>query len=117
MPTSPQLRQPMPPAERRLLGLAVGLTAAIFAVDVDLPPAITVCALYGVVILLGLFSRVRGFPLWSAIVVTLLTTLAAWLSPAGAVTITVVINRALTLVGIWVTAWLVFKYANTGLAL
>jgi PAS domain S-box-containing protein len=107
----------MPPAERRLIGLAIGLTATIFMVDLELPPGITVCALYGVVILLGLFIRARGFSLWTAIVVTLLTTLAASLSPSNAATIPVVINRGLTIVGIWVTAWLVSRYANTGRAL
>jgi PAS domain S-box-containing protein len=109
--------EPVPPADRRLIGIAAGLTTVIFLVDLDLPRGITVCALYGVVILFGLFLRVRGFSLWAAGVVTLLTTVAAWLSPPGAATVVVVINRALTIVGIWVTAWLVNKYANTGLAL
>jgi PAS domain S-box-containing protein len=103
--------------DRRLIGLAAALSAVIFLVDLELPRGITVCALYGVVILLGLFIRARGFPLWAAMVVTLLTTVAAWLSPPGAATLIVVVNRVLTIVGIWVTAWLVSRYARTGVAL
>ena len=117
MPTLTRPLADLPPAERRLVGLAVGLTIAIFIMEVESPAGITVCALYGVVILFGLFVRERGFSLVAAIVVTLLTTMAAWLSPAGSVTISIVINRGLTLVGIWVTAWLVSKYGHAGRAL
>jgi PAS domain S-box-containing protein len=117
MPTLTRQLAGLPPAERRLVGLAIGLTIAIFVMDVEAPVGITVCALYGVVILFGLFVRARGFSLAAAIVVTLLTTMAAWLSPAGSVTIPLVINRGLTLVGIWVTAWLVSKYGHAGRAL
>jgi PAS domain S-box-containing protein len=70
------------------------------------------------VILLGLFTPARGFALWAAVAVTLLTTLGGWLSPSGSgLVMFAVINRALTLVGIWVTAWLVSRYAHTGRAL
>jgi len=117
MPTTAPPHPRLTPSDRRLIGIAAGLTTIIFLVDLELPRGITVCALYGVVILLGLFVRVRGFSLWAAIVVTLLTTVAAWLSPPGAATVVVVVNRGLTIVGIWVTAWLVTRYANTGMAL
>jgi PAS domain S-box-containing protein len=117
MPASRPPRPQLVPGDRRLVGVAAGLTMVIFLVDLDLPRGITVCALYGVVVLLGLFIRAPGFSLWAAVVATLLTTLGAWLSPPGAATIVVVVNRALTIVGIWVTAWLVTRYAKTGVAL
>ena len=93
------------------------LTAAIFLLDLELPLGIAVSALYGVVILFGLFVEARGYALWAAVVVTLLTTIGAWLSPPGGDAAHAIINRALTLIGIWVTAWLVSRYAFTGRAL
>ena len=117
MPTSARRPQPALDADGRLIGLAVGLTIVIFVVDLQVPRGVNVCALYGLVILLGLFVRARGYPLWTAIAVTLLTTIGAWLSPPGAAATIVVLNRALTIIGIWVTAWLVSRYANAGRAL
>ncbi len=93
------------------------LTGGIFVLDLSLPLAIAVCALYGVVILFGLFIEIPSFALWAAGVATLLTTLAAALSPPAAIETHAIVNRALTIVGIWVTAWLVSKYAFTGRAL
>ena len=104
-------------ADRRRIGFAVLLAAAIFLLDLRLPPGIGVPALYGVVILFGLFTPVRGYSLAAAVVVTLLTTLGGWLSLPGGDVGHALINRALTLVGIWVTAWLVARYAYTGRAL
>jgi len=68
MPTTAPPHPRLTPSDRRLIGIAAGLTTIIFLVDLELPRGITVCALYGVVILLGLFVRVRGFSLWAAIV-------------------------------------------------
>jgi PAS domain S-box-containing protein len=117
MPTRNRPPEGPTAADRRRVGYAVLLTTAIFLLDLELPLGIAVPALYGVVILFGLFVHIRGYSLWAAGVVTLLTTLGAWLSPAGGDVIHAVINRGLTLVGIWVTAWLVSKYAYTGRAL
>jgi PAS domain S-box-containing protein len=101
----------------RLLVLAGGLTVAIFALDLWLPLGVGACALYGVVILFGLFVEMRGFALWAAAGATLLTTLTAALSPAIGIEVHTIVNRALTIVGIWVTAWLVSKYSFAGRAL
>ena len=103
--------------DRRFLALAIALTGGIFALDLNLPLEIAVCALYGVVVLLGLFVWIRGFSLWMAGLATLLTTLAAMLAPRDQLTDHAVINRALTLVGLWVTAWLVSRYAGADRAL
>jgi PAS domain S-box-containing protein len=53
----------------------------------------------------------------AACVVTLLTAIGAWLAPAGGLVSYAIVNRALTLVGIWVTAWLIWRTKNTGRAL
>ena len=117
MHTSDSFPMPTLKDDSRLVGLAAALTAAIFFVDLNVPLDVAVCALYGVVVLLGLFASFRGFSLWTAGAATLLTTLAAVFTPQADLTDHGVINRALILVGIWVTAWLVFRYAGADRAL
>jgi PAS domain S-box-containing protein len=106
--------------DRRLAALAVLLSAGIFIADLSLPLGVAITALYGVVVLLGLFARSTIYPLWAAIVVSLLTTVGAYLSPPaspGDGLAHGVLNRALTLIGIWVTAWLVSGYTRVGVKL
>lgn len=103
--------------DRRLITAAAVATAAIFVIDLQLPLGVSVTALYGIAVLLGLFVRNPRFPLWVSIVVTVLTLVGGWLSPAGGSLFYGLINRLLTLVGIWVTAWLVAEYASVGRAL
>jgi PAS domain S-box-containing protein len=103
--------------DRRLITYAVLLAGAIFVLDLEVPLGIAVCALYGVVVLFGLFISTQGFALWMAGFATLLTTLDAALSPTSEVTTNAITNRALTIVGIWVTAWLVTSFSKAGRAL
>jgi two-component system CheB/CheR fusion protein len=103
--------------DRKLLTIAVLLTAAIFALDAMLPLGIAICAMYGIVVLLGLFIRSPSYSVWAAVAATLLTAIGGWISPPGGVVLYAAVNRALTLVGIWVTAWLVSHYAHVGRAL
>jgi two-component system CheB/CheR fusion protein len=103
--------------DRRLLIFAAALTAAIFILDASLPLGIAISAMYGVVILLGLYIRIPAFALWAAGITTVLTTLGAWLSPPGGLVSYAIVNRGLTLIGMWVTAFLVSGYANAGRAL
>ncbi len=117
MPLFQPARVAVSDSDRRLVVYAVCLAAAIFILDLEVPLGIAVCALYGVVVLFGLFITARGFALWMAGFATLLTTLDAALSPPELVTTNAILNRALTIVGIWVTAWLVSKFAKTGRAL
>lgn len=117
MPTSAPPRPAISDHDRRLIIYAALLAAAIFVLDLEVPLDIAVCALYGVVVLFGLFVSIRGFALWTAGGATLLTTLDAVLSPADQVTGNAVMNRALTIVGIWVTAWLIANSSKTGRAL
>ena len=100
--------------DRRRIAYAVVLATAIFILDLQVPLGVAVCALYGVVVLFGLFISRRSFAFWIAGFATLLTTLDAALSPVQYVTTNAITNRALTIVGIWVTAWLVAKFTSTG---
>jgi len=114
-PSSPSA--PLAPRDRRLVTYAILLAAGVFFLDLQVPLGVAVCALYGLVVLFGLFIGRRSFALWMAAVATLLTTLDAALSPPQFVTTNAIVNRALTIVGIWVTAGLVAKFTSTGRAL
>ena len=103
--------------DRRLVIIAIVLTAAIFALDAYLPLGVAISALYGIVILLGLFISLPMYPVWTAVVATALTAAGAWISPPGGPVMYALVNRALTLAGMWITAWLVMKYGNVGRAL
>jgi PAS domain S-box-containing protein len=103
--------------DRRLTIAAVLVTAGIFAADMQAPLGISISALYGVVVLLGLFARSANFALYAAGAATVLTVADIWLSPLGPVPMFGYANRVLTLTGIWVSAWLVYGYASVGRAL
>lgn len=113
------LKQPPLPRSRdgELLIAAGVITLVIFLLDLELPIGIAISALYGSVILFGLFIRIRSYAFWGALVTTLLTTVGAWLSPPGGTLLYAIVNRGLTLIGVWVTAWLVSVYARIGRAL
>jgi two-component system CheB/CheR fusion protein len=117
MPTRFPPYRAVPAEDRRLVGFALLLAGFIFLIDLQVPLGVAISALYGVVILFGLFVQTRYFSLWAAVLVSLLTTVDAWLSPPSATTPVGIINRGLTLVGIWVTAWLVSRYSRAGRAL
>jgi PAS domain S-box-containing protein len=61
--------------------------------------------------------RAPAFPLWAASVATALMVLDFFLSPEGGNPTSGLINRSLTITGMWVTAWLVTRYATAGRAL
>jgi two-component system CheB/CheR fusion protein len=103
--------------DRRLLIAAAALTVAIFALDAYLPLGVAISAIYGVVIQLGLIISLPSFPLWTAGVATLLTAVGGWISPPGGRVLYAVVNRGLTLAGMWITAWLITKYGKVGRAL
>ena len=105
------------PDDRRLLAVALLIGAGIFIVDLRLPLGVAATALYGVIIILGLFAHSARYPLWAALAVTVLTAVGGLLSPPGGNPVYGVTNRVLTLVGIWVTAWLVAGYTKVGVRL
>ena len=100
--------------DRRLILSASLIAAGVFIADLNLPLAIAISALYGIVVLLGLFIREPRFPLVASIIVTVLTIVGGWLSPPGGTVSYGIANRALTLLGIWVSAWLVASYGKVG---
>ena len=102
--------------DRRLFLTAVLLTTAIFIADTKSPTGVSTSALYGVVVLLGLFARFQWFSVWAAAIVSVLSIVDFWLSPPGNLNYGL-LNRATTLAGMWVTAWLVTSYARAGRAL
>src|SRR5262245_38619940 len=110
MPTEPRRRRSdVWKQDSRTIAMALVVTVATFIADLQLPLDIDITAPYGIVVLLALFIRIPGFAFWSAIVVTILTGVGAWLSPTGAPSQVAhaIVTRVLTLVGIWVTAWLI----------
>jgi PAS domain S-box-containing protein len=103
--------------DTRLIITAAVLTIFTFVTDLYFPVGISISALYGVVVLIGLFVRAPAFPVWAAAVATALTIADFFLSPEGGNRSAGLINRGLTLTGMWVTAWLVTRYASAGRAL
>lgn len=107
-------------AERsdRLVYVAAALVAsAVFLADLSLPPDLGVSAIYGLVVLLGLFASRLSFPVMASVVVTILTVVGAWATrpdPTGSYHLA---NRAFALIGIWVSAALVMGYRRVGKAL
>jgi len=116
MPTPPS-RTPLSRQDIQALAVAGVVTVTTFIAGLQLPLGIDIAALYGIPVLLALYIRVPGFSFWAAIVCTLLTGIGAWLAPPGGVVAHAIVNRALTLVGIWVTAWLIWRTKQTGRAL
>src|SRR6188768_736048 len=68
-PSSPSA--PLAPRDRRLVTYAILLAAGVFVLDLQVPLGVAVCALYGLVVLFGLFIGRRSFALWMAAVATL----------------------------------------------
>jgi PAS domain S-box-containing protein len=103
------------PEDRKLVALAVVLALGIFVVDLKLPADVDITGLYGIVVILGLSSRQAVYPLAAASGVTVLTV-------AGGLASLPILGhelwtRVLTVVGIWVTAWLVSGYTRVGVKL
>lgn len=116
MPTNPS-RTPLSRQDAEALGVAGLVTVATFVASLRLPLGIDVAALYGISVLMALYIRIPGFSFGVAALCTLLTAIGAWLAPPGGVTAYAIVNRALTLVGLWVTAWLIWRAKRAGRAL
>lgn len=114
----PQL---MPPAgawtDRQLFITAAVVAGGVFIADLFLPFDVAISALYGIVILLGLFGRDARFPLTASVIVTILTIVGGLLAPHAGPLHYGIANRTFALIGIWISAWLVVGYRNVGHAL
>jgi PAS domain S-box-containing protein len=107
---SGHLRETRIAPDRDLLLTAMALTAVIFVVSLILPVETAVGSLYLIVVLLGLRAASDRFSLIAAAVVTGLMVATALLAPVDAHLRTGLVNRALSIVVVWITAGLVRQY-------
>ncbi len=96
-----------PAGKARLAAAAAVLAAAIFAGDLSLPLGVAGGVPYVVVVLLGWWFGSPRAVFALAAICTILTALGYLFSPAGGIAWIVLVNRALALAAIWVTAVLV----------
>ncbi len=85
------------------------ISAIIFTIDMMIPLGVAGGVPYILVILVSLKSESIKFTIYSAIFCSLLTILGYFLSPEGGEHWKVIMNRALALFAIWVTALLSIK--------
>ncbi len=83
------------------------LAMAIFGIDLLLPLGVAGGVPYVAVVLFGWWLKPLGSVIWIAAFCSLLTALGYLFSPEGGVPWVVLLNRALALFAIWVTAVLV----------
>jgi PAS domain S-box-containing protein len=103
--------------DRRLIFGAIVLALSTFFIDLSFPVGLSIGPLYGVVVLIGMFVRAPAFPLWAAAGTSVLTAADVFLSPGTGHAAFGLVNRCLTVTGLWVAAWLVTQYASAGRAL
>lgn len=96
---------------------AAVLAVVIFTLDLLTPTGIATGALYVVALLVGTFSGPPRFQLVAAAVASGLTVLGAVLSPHGAPTGIVIVNRTIAVTIIWTTAIVLSRFRSTWLAL
>jgi len=100
-------------AEPRLTAAVVVLAAGTFVADLFLPLGVAGGAPYTVLVLLGLWSRRRGFIPVVAGAATVLTVLGGIFSPPGEVLWMGVVNRSLTVLAIGAIAAVLCGYKGT----
>src|SRR3954452_115796 len=103
--------------DRLVFAAATIIFAAVFIADLYLPSDLGVSAIYGLVVLLGLFASSPTYPLNASLLVTGLMVLGAWLAHWDETGAYHLANRGFALVGIWVSAVLVSGYRRVGRAL
>jgi PAS domain S-box-containing protein len=104
-------------SDRLVLVSAILVAGAVFTADLNLPPDLGVSAIYGLVVLLGLFASSPTYPVVASVLVTILTVVGAWMAPSDGTGSYHLANRAFALIGIWVSAALVAGYRRAGQAL
>jgi PAS domain S-box-containing protein len=95
---------------RTLPALGVVLTAAIFAVDLDAPAGIAIGMLYVGVVLLGLWSPRRTFPLEAACAATALVLADLYFSWDRLATLAVIVNYPLMILVFLISAVVVRRF-------
>lgn len=97
-------------SDRWLYTICILLAAGIFAIDLQLPLGVASGAPYILVILVSLWSSKKRTAIHLAILCTGLTILGFFYSPSGGELWKVLLNRALALFVIWVTAILALMW-------
>ncbi|MBW2288621.1 MAG: hypothetical protein JRG90_12440 [Deltaproteobacteria bacterium] len=95
-----------------LLPAVVLLAAGIFVIDLELPLGVASGVPYVAVVLLALWSPDPRMPLYVAVGCSILTALGFAFSPHGGVLWVVILNRALAIFAIWVTAILSVRWRS-----
>ena len=95
---------------RWFLLLEVLLAASIFYVDLSQELGVTAGVLYVSLVLVALWARQKRYVWGAAVLGTLLTVLGYWLSPPGGEFWKVVLNRVISLLVIWATAFLCYLF-------
>ena len=103
-------------ASRRLLLVAAALTAATFLVSLWVPLEIATGILYLIVVLLGLRAADNRFSLVAAGVATVLIGVSAFFVPPDEHLDYGIVNRALSILVIWITGFLVWRYKRAAQA-
>ena len=97
--------------EYRWFFLLEGLLAAgIFYVDLSLELGVAGGVLYVSLVLVALWARQKRYVWGAAVLGTLLTVLGYWLSPPGGEFWKVLLNRVISLLVIWATAFLCYLF-------
>jgi signal transduction histidine kinase len=86
------------------------LAAGIFYVDLSQELGVTAGVLYVALVLVALWARQKRYVWGAAVLGTLLTVLGYWLSPPGGEFWKVVLNRVISLLVIWATAFLCYLF-------
>ncbi len=91
------------------LALGLAMTAAIFAIDINIPLGVAGGVPYISVILLAQWHGGRREIIYAALLCSLLTVAGFFLSPSGGESWKVLSNRSLALYAIWLTAILALQ--------
>jgi len=99
-------------SEVKILIAVVLLAAGIFAIDLQLPLGVAGGVPYVAVVLLALWYPDTRMPLHIAVGCSILTALGFVFSPHGGILWVVIVNRALAIFAIWVTAILSVRWRS-----
>jgi PAS domain S-box-containing protein len=88
---------------------SVLLASGVFVLDLALPLGVAASVPYVAVVLLSFHAPQRWLPVAVALGCTVLTILGFFYSPPGGVMWQVLVNRALAIAAIWITAFLLLK--------
>lgn len=88
-------------------GYAVVLTLMVFSADLSMPLGIATGIMYVIVVLIAFNLTRRGQSYWYATVVTAFIALGYQLSPEGAESWIVMVNRGMSVIVVWIVATLI----------